>query len=1302
PNNGVYDKTEVKFGERLKLTCQLTNDDADKKELNAVCIYKDKDTGLGFAGDDITKCPEINCGDPELVMPTGGKYLNNVGPLTTTYLSSNSKFTFDCDPGYDVIGSSGDEEGDNVVKCKDNARWSFGTLACAGKMCSDPGTLGDSKQVFDGYDIGSELYYTCDRDGFTVPDIKYTCQYIGGNAEWSNNLVGNLPECTDTTKPTFSGSCGETKDVDAVDSVSFNTPTASDNFKLASITMTDNIRPGDRIITDTSVTYTAVDFEGNTETCSVQFNIINRNDKPTLNCPDSKTFVVTSRNSETYDYNEDVTVSGGDITSVNPSIIRSSVDKIGTMELITITAANEFNTESSCTYMVHFVAGACFQEELFDDVNAGVPVCVTEGNELVCTSTCRAGYMFSDKTTEKTFRCTGSGSWDYNQSPIVEPHNRYCLRQNNPQYDVPFTVQHRLSFLTLGCLDAFRVAVTGSYETTMKLTLQSSVTVAAADECIQKLVNEDNLNSVFVVNNNVLTCDGNQLTLSVETITNGQGTKNCETGYYLDGDICLQHGPAQYFDEDTNTVKACPAGQYQNGLAQTSCKECGTGQFPNSDQTSCQRTCPAGFTSVNGFYPCTPCQPNTYWTAKDECSPCPTDYTTVGLEGAPDDTKCYAPCPVGQYSRTGYNVNGCTSCPVNFYQDQTGQMTCKKCSDSSKTLTSGSTKSDDCIAITDACDRDYCNGHGECSFKRHRNYCTCDADSGYYGDRCQNMYHICDGNPCKNGGTCNRGATYKDYTCSCRTNLDTCEMKVSNEDKVGSQNSPALYQTLPSTLEQCKARCLSDSQCKEASFIANQFCLLFNDNLQPADLIDEDITADVHFKKECNTAYGGVRCEQDTKDDCENNNCNDNSQCKDNINGFQCICPANGGFSGIRCDVANSPCNSNPCVHGTCTPFGSVRYECSCFDGYDGVNCENNIDDCANNPNACAYDGTCVDQVNSYRCQCESGFGGINCENTPNFCLSNDCKGDNVCYSSLDRMEGVCTCDTALFETRYRCEMVVTEGEAAAAGKIVASRSVSDIEQCKTACQDNHECIYAIFNNGLTPNCQMYDNTYTGEQTEDSSFAIRKNCNNKPDVGYACDQVKVPCELVDCNEGTCQNTNGNLDSVCSCKPGYTGSLCQHSIDDCINNQCLNEAECIDGDQTYTCKCKDGFDGDRCENNINDCPGSCDLENGRCEDRIDGYKCICKAGYVGENCETDFNECSSNPCQHGGTCTDGENSFECECETGYTGVMCETMKDNCAGILTCQNDGEYVKVELQEINVKVPPSCVKHFQTQMLV
>jgi hypothetical protein len=65
--------------------------------------------------------------------------------------------------------------------------------------------------------------------------------------------------------------------------------------------------------------------------------------------------VVTSKNSETYDYNKDVTVTGGDITSVNPSIIRSSVVKIGTMELITITAANEFNTESSCTYMVHFV-----------------------------------------------------------------------------------------------------------------------------------------------------------------------------------------------------------------------------------------------------------------------------------------------------------------------------------------------------------------------------------------------------------------------------------------------------------------------------------------------------------------------------------------------------------------------------------------------------------------------------------------------------------------------------------------------------------------------------------------------------------------------------------------------------------------------------------------------------------------------------------------------------------------------------------------------------------------------------------
>ena len=41
---------------------------------------------------------------------------------------------------------------------------------------------------------------------------------------------------------------------------------------------------------------------------------------------------------------------------------------------------------------------------------------------------------------------------------------------------------------------------------------------------------------------------------------------------------------------------------------------------------------------------------------------------------------------------------------------------------------------------------------------------------------------------------------------------------------------------------------------------------------------------------------------------------------------------------------------------------------------YSGVNCENNEDDCANNP--CEY-GECQDGINEYKCVCAPGYTGM-------------------------------------------------------------------------------------------------------------------------------------------------------------------------------------------------------------------------------------------------------------------------------------------------------------------------------------
>lgn len=41
--------------------------------------------------------------------------------------------------------------------------------------------------------------------------------------------------------------------------------------------------------------------------------------------------------------------------------------------------------------------------------------------------------------------------------------------------------------------------------------------------------------------------------------------------------------------------------------------------------------------------------------------------------------------------------------------------------------------------------------------------------------------------------------------------------------------------------------------------------------------------------------------------------------------------------------------------------------------------------------------------------------------------------------------------------------------------------------------------------------------------------------------------------------------------------GWAGLLCDVSVDDCIDNSCVN-GQCVDGHQNYTCQCERGYEG----------------------------------------------------------------------------------------------------------------------------
>lgn len=49
-------------------------------------------------------------------------------------------------------------------------------------------------------------------------------------------------------------------------------------------------------------------------------------------------------------------------------------------------------------------------------------------------------------------------------------------------------------------------------------------------------------------------------------------------------------------------------------------------------------------------------------------------------------------------------------------------------------------------------------------------------------------------------------------------------------------------------------------------------------------------------------------------------------------------------------------------------------YSCYCIDGYTGINCEINWDECWSDP--CLNGGTCNDGVAAYNCTCIDGFVG--------------------------------------------------------------------------------------------------------------------------------------------------------------------------------------------------------------------------------------------------------------------------------------------------------------------------------------
>ena len=249
----------------------------------------------------------------------------------------------------------------------------------------------------------------------------------------------------------------------------------------------------------------------------------------------------------------------------------------------------------------------------------------------------------------------------------------------------------------------------------------------------------------------------------------------------------------------------------------------------------------------------------------------------------------------------------------------------------------------------------------ECGSNKTLNYtgCECVCSLGYLGDQCDT--HICDQNPCNNGGNCSAIGTQAQLNTSC-----ACPLGYNGTycDIIGD----------PCVFDPCN----------------NGTCTMINST---------------SYNCTCDSGFIGSDCLY--PDPCGSNLCNNGTCTMINSTSYNCTCDS--GFIGSDC-LYPDPCNSDPCNNGMCTMTNSTSYNCTCYTGFIGSDCLY-ADPCFN-ASQCNYNGMCktIQTIPFFQCNCTQNVTGDKCQYN-RLCsnITEPCQNNGRC-TIIGADEYNCTC----------------------------------------------------------------------------------------------------------------------------------------------------------------------------------------------------------------------------------------------------------------------------------------------------